>query len=163
MFYKVIIETGHRRGDNHFQIVRYLKADNSVHLFDMLEGEPGMNAGEFGYAITMVKSISSEEYEQGRVEEKKNPVHLRANVRFKINKKCLIKFEDSDTARITSLEGQTHDISAGGVGISYKGPQIPVATILEITIDQLQVTDKKAEIVWIFLRDGTYKSGLKWL
>ena len=163
MFYKVVIETGHRRGESEFQIIRYLKSESSVQLFDMLEGELGLNADGVGYAITMVKSISREEYEEGRAEEKKNPLYLRAHVRFKINKKCTIKVVLQNRMDPLFIEGETIDISAGGVGIAYAGNILEKGTHLTISIDQLQVADKKAEIVWSFSRHGHVSAGLRWL
>ncbi|MDH3972982.1 MAG: PilZ domain-containing protein [Deltaproteobacteria bacterium] len=163
MFYKVVIETGHRRAEKNFQIIRYLKADNSVHLFDMLEGEPGMTIGELGYAITMVKAISRKEYEEGREEEKKNPVNLRVHVRFKIKKRCILKLIEGESDKNSLIYGETSDISAGGLGINYKGPNLAAGTRVKVTIDELQVSDKKAEIVWCFSRVEKVLAGLRWI
>jgi len=163
MFYKVIIETGHRRGEKNFQIVRYLKADNSVHLFDMLEGEPGMTSGEFGYAITMVKAISKQEYEEGRKEEQRNPVYLREHVRFKINKKCLLRVIEASGDDISLIEGQTNDISAGGLGINYCGGVLKPGDRVKVTIEPLHVIEKVAEVVWAHSNDSNQIAGLRWL
>lgn len=158
MFYKVVIETGHRRGESNFQIIRYLKAHNTVHLFDMLEEEPGIASGQSGYAITMVKAIGRGEYEEGRSEEKKNPVNLRAHVRFKIKKKCNISFKSASDVR-----GKTDNISAGGLGINYVGTLFQAGAIVQITIDELEIFEKAAQVVWSFSKGHKIYAGLRWV
>lgn len=158
MYYKVVIEAGQMRAEDTFQITRFVEAENSVSLFEMLEETPGLMTEELGYAVTMVKAVSQKEFEAGLIAEESELNRLRVHVRFKIKKACLI------TSRAgLSLHGETIDISAGGAGVSCLGELIPKGEKVELTIEELQLNNKAAEIVWTVSRPDINIWGLKWI
>lgn len=158
MYYKVVIEAGQMRAEDNFQITRFVEAENSVSLFEMLEETPGLMTEELGYAVTMVKAVSQKEFEAGQVAEEGELNRLRVHVRFKIKKACLITPRSG-----VSCVGETIDISAGGAGVSYLGDLIPKGEKVALTIEDLQLNNKAAEIVWTVSRPGSNILGLKWL
>ena len=158
MYYKVVIEAGKMRAEDIFQITRFVEAENSVSLFEMLEETPGLMTEELGYAVTMVKAVSQKEFETGLIAEESELNRLRVHVRFKIKKACLITPRSG-----LSLLGETIDISAGGAGVSYRGDLIPKGVKLLLSIDDLQISEKIAEVVWIVSRPNINILGLKWL
>lgn len=50
-------------------LVRYEEADNVEGLFDKLKARPGLKAKENGRQVSMVKPISRQEFELGKVLE----------------------------------------------------------------------------------------------
>ena len=158
MYYKVVIEAGQMRAEDNFQITRFVEAENSVSLFEMLEETPGLMTEELGYAVTMVKAVSQKEFEAGQIAEESELNRLRVHVRFKIKKTCLITPQSGPP-----LVGETIDISAGGAGVSYPGELIPKGEKVSLTIEDLQLNNKSAEVVWTVLRPDINTLGLKWL
>ena len=158
MYYKVVIEAGHMRAEDNFQITRFVEAENSVSLFEMLEETPGLMTEELGYAVTMVKAVSQEEFEAGLIAEESELNRLRVHVRFKIKKACLITHKSG-----LELVGETIDISAGGIGVSYRGDLILKGAKLRLSIDELQLDNKAAEVVWTVSKSNINIMGLKWL
>ena len=158
MYYKVVIEAGQMRAEDTFQITRFVEAENSVSLFEMLEETPGLMTEELGYAVTMVKAVSQKEFEAGQIAEESELNRLRVHVRFKIKKTCLITPRSG-----VSYVGETIDISAGGAGVSYPGELIPKGEKVSLTIEDLQLNNKSAEVVWTVSRPDVNMLGLKWL
>ena len=158
MYYKVVIEAGQMRAEDTFQITRFVEAENSVSLFAMLEETPGLMTEELGYAVTMVKSVSQKEFETGQIAEERELNRLRVHVRFKIKKACSIIPKSG-----VSLSGETIDISAGGVGVSYAGDAIATGREVALTISDLQIKNKAAEVVWNVSRTDINILGLRWL
>lgn len=158
MYYKVVIEAGQMRAEDNFQITRFVEAENSVSLFGMLEETPGLMTEELGYAVTMVKSVSQKEFKAGLIAEERELNRLRVHVRFKIKKTCLITSKSG-----LSLVGETIDISAGGAGVSYLGDLIPRGVKVELTIEDLQLNNKAAQVVWAVSWPDINMLGLKWI
>jgi len=158
MYYKVVIEAGQMRTDNTFQITRFVEAENSVSLFEMLEGTPGLMTEDLGYAVTMVKAVSREEFEKGRADEEYESTRLRGHVRFTIRKSCSITPEAG-----VPQAGETIDISAGGAGLSYAGDPIPAGMEVALTIGELEIKDKAAKVVWTVSKPDINILGLKWI
>ena len=146
------------RAEDNFQIMRFIEAPNTVSLFEMLEETPGLMTEELGYAVTMVKAVSQKEFESGLIAEESELNRLRVHVRFKVQKACSITPRSG-----VSLPGETIDISAGGVGVSYRGDLIPKGVKLMLSIDDLQLDNKAAEVVWAISRPNINLLGLKWL
>lgn len=158
MYYKVVIEAGQMRAEDTFQITRFLEAENTIILFEMLEETPGLMTEELGYAVTMVKAVSQKEFKKGLIAEESELNRLRVHVRFKIKKACSITPRSGG-----SLVGETIDISAGGVGVSYAGDTIAAGIKVALTISDLQIKNKAAEVVWNVSRPNINILGLKWL
>lgn len=158
MYFKVVIEAGQMRAEDTFQIIRFVEAANTVSLFEMLEETPGLMTEELGYAVTMVKAVSKREFEAGRIEEERELNRLRIHVRFKIKKACLIAPWSG-----VSIAGETIDISAGGAGVSYIGELIPRGVKVKLTIEDLQLNNKVAEVVWSVSRPDINIMGLRWI
>lgn len=158
MYYKVVIEAGKMRVEDPFQVTLFIEAEDTVRLFEMLEEMPGLMTEELGYAVTMVKAVSHKEFENGRVAEQEELNKLRVHVRFKINKPCLIIPQSG-----LPLVGETIAISAGGAGVSYQGDLISKGAKLKLSIEELQLDSKAAEVVWVISRTDINILGLKWL
>ncbi|MDT8318829.1 MAG: PilZ domain-containing protein, partial [bacterium] len=62
-----------------------------------------------------------------------------------------------------SLIGETIDISAGGAGVSYSGDLIPRGEKVELSIEDLQLNNKAAEVVWTVSKPDINILGLRWL
>ena len=68
-YFKVIMECGHMGAGTSNEIVRYLKARDTVELFDDLKNHPGLKSKGTTKHISLVKPISQQEYESGKVLE----------------------------------------------------------------------------------------------
>ena len=158
MYYKVVIEAGQMRAEDTFQITRFVEAENSVSLFEMLEETPGLMTAELGYAVTMVKAVSKKEFKEGLIAEEGELNRLRVHVRFKIKKACLITPQSG-----APLAGETIDISAGGAGVSYRGDLLPRGLQVALTIEELQLNNKTAQVVWAVSMADRNLLGLKWI
>ena len=69
MYYKILMEHGHMEAGKSLDIFRYIEADNVEDLFDELETCPGLKAKVSGRDVSMVKPISRQEFELGKVLE----------------------------------------------------------------------------------------------
>ena len=69
MYYKILMEHGHMGAGKSLDVVRYIEADNVEILFDELKSWPGLKAKESGRPVSMVKPISRQEFEVGKVLE----------------------------------------------------------------------------------------------
>ena len=163
MYFRVLIETEFQRGGSTFEIIRYVEAENTVALFNELETIPSLNAKELGYAVTTVQAISKEEFEEGKEAEARDPRKLRVHARFIVKEKCVLAPLFANSGFSDPVEGETIDISSGGLGVSYPGEPIPVGREVRVTIQSLDIEGKAGRIVWSFNQNGVSKSGLSWL
>ena len=63
------MEPGHMESGKGLDLFRYLEADNVEDLFDSFETYPGLKAKVNGRQVSMVKPISRQEFEVGKVLE----------------------------------------------------------------------------------------------
>lgn len=163
MYYVVTIEAGYERDAEPFEITRYFEASSTVTLFDELEKHPSFMSKELGYVITMVQPVSEEEFLRGKDEEKDNLNLLRKKVRFQINKKFTIEVVRKETHIKCKLEGETTSCSVSGLGIRYTGMALEPGCKVKVSIMELEIINKEAEVVWATSDKGECRAGLKWL
>ena len=163
MYYIVTIEAGYERDADPFEITRFIEASSTVKLFEELEKHPGFMTEELGYVITMVQPVSKEEFLEGKAEEKDNLDLLRKNVRFHVSKKCFIEAVGRNVPFKGKLDAETTACSVGGVGIQYEGKALELGSRIKITIEELEIKDKEAKVIWSSSNDEACKVGLKWL
>ena len=163
MYFRVLIETEFKRGGSPFEILRYAEAENTLLLFDKLEGMPGLSNKDIGYAITSVKSISKREYEKGKESEKKDPRMLRVHVRYLIKEECRIEPAGEANSFDVPLVSHTVDISAGGLGISTGSVKLKGDEEVIVSIKNLDIRKKRAQVAWSKGEEGNYSAGLFWL
>ncbi len=163
MYYIVTIEAGYERDTEPFEITRYIEASSTIKLFEELEKHPGFMSEELGYVITMVQPVSKEEFLEGKDEEKDNLDLLRKNVRFHVNKKCFIEAVGRNVSFKGKLDAETTACSVGGAGIKYKGKALDLGSKVRVTIEELEINNKEAKVVWVSSREEECKVGLKWL
>ncbi len=63
------MECGHMGDGNSKEIVRYLKAADTMKLFEQVKKTPGLKSKGRSTHISLVKLISQQEFEAGRVVE----------------------------------------------------------------------------------------------
>ena len=163
MYYVVTIEAGYERDTEPFEITRYIEASSTVKLFEELEKHPGFMSAELGYVITMVQPVSKEEFLEGKGEEKDDLNLLRKNVRFHVKKKCFLEAIGRNVPFKRRLDAETTACSVGGAGIKYKGKALELGSKVKVTIEELEINNKEAKVVWVSSREGESKVGLKWL
>ena len=163
MFYLVTIEAEFEREAETFEITRYVEASDTVTLFDELGKHPAFMSKELGYVITMVQPVTEEEYLKGKSEEKDPLELLRKHVRFRIEKKCIVEASVKDHPFTGKLDAETTTCSLKGVGLTYSGVELKRGDRVTITIPELKLNKKKAEVVWTSCHEGVYRSGLMWL
>ena len=69
MYYKVLMEQGHMGAGTGRDLFCYVEAENVEGLFDKFKTRPGLKAKVSGRAVSMVKPISRQEFELGKVLE----------------------------------------------------------------------------------------------
>ncbi len=163
MFYVVTIEAGYEREADSFEITHYVEAADTITLFDELEKHPGFMAKELGYVITMVQPITEAEYLEGKSKEKDHLKQLRQHERFQIQKACIVEPADLDGPLTGRLEAETTNCSLIGVGIQYDGMALKLGDRVTITINDLNIVRREAQVVWSSGEEGRCRSGLKWL
>jgi len=67
MYFKVIIETGHVGAGKSCEKVCFIDAPNTVDLFVMMQRYPGLKSKRSGRYISLIKSITKDEYESGKI------------------------------------------------------------------------------------------------
>jgi len=163
MYYVVTIEAGYERDAEPFEITRYVEASSTVTLFDELEKHPSFMSKELGYVITMVQPVSEEEFLRGKSAAKDNLNLLRKKVRFQIQKKCTLVAVRKGGPLKDKLVAETTACSVGGLGIRYSGMALEPGFKVAVTIGDLEIYNKEAEVVWSSSREEECKAGLKWL
>ena len=69
MYYNILMEHGQMEVGKSLGVFRYIEAENVEDLFDSLETYPGLRAKGSGRQVSMVKPISRQEFEVGKVLE----------------------------------------------------------------------------------------------
>lgn len=163
MYFKVIIEAGHMRTSGNFEIVRYIEAENAVALFDVIQQLPGLVTKELGYRVSMVKPISITEYKKGKADEKHETRRLRVHVRYDIRRNCVLEPIRGDLDGEGKIAGETADISAGGIGVVYIGPKLEEGCLIGVSVDELGIAGKMAEVIWSKQSESGISMGMRWL
>lgn len=87
----------------------------------------------------------------------------RRNVRFRTEKKCILKQANSDSSFIKYTPAETVNYSLDGLTVRYEGEELPAGDSLYVSVDSFDISRKKARVVWSKCVSGTYKSGLEWI
>lgn len=87
----------------------------------------------------------------------------RQYVRTREKKNCILKIGRLNTRGSEAMFVETLDYSKGGLGIIYAGEKLYVGNKFFVYIEALNVSRKKAEVVWMRQLNGDYIAGLRWL
>ena len=109
----------------------------------------------------MIDSILKEE--DYKLKKEMGSVCQRKYERKEVKGKAILKLINGKIARRGSLKGEVLDFSTGGFGFQYKGKAFSGRLEAYISIESLNIKDKKAEIVWTHKMNGDVRSGFKWI
>ena len=77
---------------------------------------------------------------------------------------CLLETALPDKDEKITIDAETIDYSEGGVGLTYKGREIPSGTLVNVFIEALDIFNQSAKVVWTSVsRDLSFRAGLQWL
>lgn len=77
---------------------------------------------------------------------------------------CLLETVLPNKDEKIKIAAETIDYSEGGVGLSYKGHEIPSGTSVSIFIEALNIFNRSAQIVWTSVSgDLSFRAGLQWI
>ena len=90
------------------------------------------------------------------MQRKHNRLGTRAN--------CLIETIHPDQDEKIKIDAETIDYSEGGVGLTYKGREIPSGTLVNVFIEALDIFNQNAKVVWTSVSEElSFRAGLKWI
>jgi len=163
MFFKVVMDGGHMGSGKSYEFVRYFEAEDAMDLFDLLRAFPGLKNKDSASGIKLVKAIDEDEFERGKLAEKKDPYYSRDSKRSRNVAECMILPMDSGLGR-GRIIARTKECSKGGFSARYEGVELPSGTKCSVSISALGKNNKKAELVWsLAISDDSWLSGFKWL
>ena len=88
----------------------------------------------------------------------------RKHDRLGTNTSCLLETALPNKSEKISIAAETIDYSEGGVGLSYKGSEIPSGTPVNVFIEALDIFNGHAKVVWTSVSgDLSFRAGLQWL
>ena len=88
----------------------------------------------------------------------------RKHDRLIASSSCLLKTALPDKGEKITIDAETIDYSEGGVGLTYKGQEIPRGTPVNIFIEALDIFNRGAKVVWTSVsKDLSFRAGLQWL
>lgn len=163
MFFKVVMDGGHMGSGKSYEFVRYFEAEDAMDLFDLLRAFPGLKNKDSASGIRMVQAIDEDEFERGKLAEKKDPYYSRDSKRSRNVAECIINPIDPHLSK-AKIMASTRECSKGGFSARYKGLELPSGTKCLVSISALGKNNKKAELVWsLAISDNCFLSGFKWL
>lgn len=88
----------------------------------------------------------------------------RKHDRLGASSSCLLEAALPNKDEKITIEAETIDYSEGGVGLTYKGQEIPSGTPVNIFIEALDIFNRSAKVVWTSVsKDLSFRAGLQWL
>lgn len=83
----------------------------------------------------------------------------RANARMK----CVLEPLNVNTRKLGTIRGEIVDFSKGGFGLRYKGEIFGGRLKANVSIESMDIFNRKAEMVWAHNEDENVRSGFRWL
>ncbi|MDT8318628.1 MAG: response regulator [bacterium] len=88
----------------------------------------------------------------------------RKHDRLETSSSCLLEAGLPNRDEKIAINAETIDYSEGGVGLIYKGEEIPSGTKVNIFIEALDIFNRRAKVVWTSVsQDLSFRAGLQWL
>lgn len=89
--------------------------------------------------------------------------HKRNFIRTRIKKKAVLQPAEINSANQEVFEGETIDLSDGGIRVTYKGKQLLPGMMLNVFTDALDMIRKQARVVWSANEKGHTDVGMQWV
>ena len=88
----------------------------------------------------------------------------RKHDRLVASSSCLLETALPNKDEKITIDAETIDYSEGGVGLTYKGQEIPSGTPVNIFIETLDIFNRSAKVVWTSVsKDLSFRAGLQWI
>ena len=84
--------------------------------------------------------------------------------RLEARAKCLIKANCPERGDALTIDAETIDYSEGGLGLVYKGEELPANTMVNVFIDKMNIANRSARVIWTSISEELhFKAGLQWV
>ena len=88
----------------------------------------------------------------------------RKHDRLVASASCLLETTLPNKDKKISIDAETIDYSEGGIGLSYKGNEIPSGTPVNVFIEALEIFNRSAKVIWTSVSgDLSFRAGLQWI
>lgn len=165
MYFKVIMEMGHLGSGKSFEIIRFFEAEDAMMLMSLLANYPALKSKNSMSSVKLIKPISKEEFERGKIKQQAYSYNVRLFPRYPINEKCVIDSSPLSPYRELKIEliATAEDYSKSGASIKYGFNELKKGDSFSVTIKSLNIVKKEAKVAWSSFSNGISMSGLQWL